>query len=85
MVAEGIGLSDLPAVYREEYLRAVEVARARHDPASDWDGFVEALWAVLVPAFGLDVTVVDEGEHRHRLGLSEPATSGEGRSAGEVE
>lgn len=57
MVTRGIGVEDLPDVYREEYLHAVEIAKAIHDPGSDWDNFVEALWLALVPAFGLDVRV----------------------------
>ena len=60
---EGLGPTDLPAIYREEYLRAAESARLRHDPASDWDGFVEALWAALVSGLGLDVVAVDVTEH----------------------
>lgn len=52
---------ELDAVYREEYLHAVEAARALHDPHADWDGFVEELWERVVPAFGLDVEVVAPG------------------------
>ena len=80
-----MGVSDLRVVYRGEYLRAVEVARARHDPAVDWEGFVEQLWSALVPSFGLDVTVVDEGEHRRRLGLDEPAAPEAWRLTDQVE
>lgn len=57
MVARGFDVEGLPDVYREEYLHAVEIAKAIHDPGSDWDNFVEALWLALVPAFGLDVDV----------------------------
>jgi hypothetical protein len=64
MVTRGLGVEDLPEVYREEYMHAVEIAKAIHDPGSDWDNFVEALWLALVPAFGLDVKVV------HRRGAS---------------
>ncbi|MBW3578871.1 MAG: hypothetical protein KY462_14250 [Actinobacteria bacterium] len=53
--AQGVGVEDLPEIYREEYLHAVELTRAEHDPATEWDQFVEELWKALVPAFGLDV------------------------------
>lgn len=59
MNLQGFDLRELPAIYREEFLHAVEFARARYDPALDWDGFVEELWRLLVPAFGLDVTVTE--------------------------
>jgi hypothetical protein len=39
---------------REEYLYAVEMARALHDPATDWDGFRDTLWAFLIRVFGLE-------------------------------
>lgn len=29
---------------RDNFLWAVHMARAEHDPATDWQGFVEALW-----------------------------------------
>jgi hypothetical protein len=45
---------DGPDGYREEFLYAVEVARALHDPAEDWDGFCEALWAHLTRVFGIE-------------------------------
>lgn len=40
--------------YREEFLFAVETARALHDPASDWAGFRDTLWAHLMRVFGVD-------------------------------
>ena len=52
-----IGTDELPALYREEYEHAIELTRELHDPATDWDAFVQALWEALVPAFGLDVEV----------------------------
>lgn len=61
MDLQGFDLKELSDVYREEFLHAVEFARARCDPAVDWDGFVEELWRLLVPAFGLDVTVTEAG------------------------
>lgn len=53
----GIGLEDLPAIYREGYLYAIEIARAQHDPATDWEDFREYLWASLIRVFGLDVDI----------------------------
>lgn len=67
MDRKGLALAGLPVIYREECLRAVESARLRHDPASDWDGFVEELWAALLSGLGLNVIVHDEVEHRRRL------------------
>lgn len=40
--------------YREEFLYAVEVARAQHDPATDWDGFRDTLWVYLLRVFGVE-------------------------------
>ena len=57
----GLGVDDLPEIYRAEYLHAIELARAQHEPHSDWEGFVDALWGALVPAFGLDVARDDAG------------------------
>lgn len=57
-VAEsGLSVNDLPEIYRVEFLHAIELVRAEHSPDVDWDGFVEALWEALVPAFGLDMAV----------------------------
>jgi hypothetical protein len=55
----GLGAGDLPEIYRAEYLHAIELVRAEHDPTTDWDRFVDALWSALVPAFGLDVVPAD--------------------------
>lgn len=55
----GLGIDDLPDIYRAEYLYAVELAKEQHDPCTKWDDFVEALWTALVPALGLDVTSVE--------------------------
>ena len=38
---------------REEFLYAIEVARAQHDPATDWEGFRDTLWVYLIRVFGL--------------------------------
>lgn len=67
MRSGGVAIEDLPEIYREEYLFAVENIRRRHDPTTDWDGFVEALWRALVPAFGLDVEVLEPDKHQARL------------------
>lgn len=45
--------------YREEFLYAVEIARAQHDPATDWDGFRDTLWEYLARVFGVDLTEAD--------------------------
>ena len=58
----GLGVEDLPEIYRQEYLHAVEMAKAHHDPADEWDAFVELLWQALVPAFGLDVEATAVGD-----------------------
>ena len=55
----GVGPEDLPAIYREEFLRAMEFSRVQHDPGEEWPAFVEAVWDALVPAFGLDAVVED--------------------------
>jgi hypothetical protein len=49
---------EVPEGYREEFLYAVEVARALHDPAEDWERFRDALWANLTRVFGIDATDV---------------------------
>lgn len=49
---------DLDEVCREEYLHAVEAARALSDPRDDWDGCVEELWKRMVPAFGSDAEIL---------------------------
>lgn len=69
-----VGGVDVGAVYRAEYLHAIEMARATNDPCEDWDGFVEELWSGLASAFGLDVEVLDASEHDLRLdGLQGPS------------
>lgn len=50
----GITADDLPSIYREAYVNAVEAARHEHDPRDDWEGFVKYLWQSLAPALGLD-------------------------------
>lgn len=50
----GITADDLPEIYRDGYLHAIEAAREEHDPASEWDAFREYLWVALVRVFGVD-------------------------------
>jgi hypothetical protein len=50
----GIGVEDLPEIYREGFLHAIESARAEHDPATDWSAFREYLWKSPIPVFGLE-------------------------------
>lgn len=50
----GISADDLPEIYREGYLHAIEAARAEHDPAIEWDAFREFLWVALTRVLGLD-------------------------------
>ena len=38
----------------EEFLYAIEMARALHDPADEWDGFRDTLWQFLIRVFGLE-------------------------------
>ena len=58
----GISIDDLPGIYREEYLYAVEVARGQHDPCLEWEDFRETLWRYLVRVFGIeDVTTTTAG------------------------
>ena len=54
MFGVDVGFDDLTAGCREEFLYAVEFARAQHDPATDWEGFRDTLWAYLVRVFGVD-------------------------------
>jgi hypothetical protein len=74
----GLGVDDLNQIYRSEYLHAVEIIRQEHDPTEDWDGFVEALWQALVPAFGLDVETAAIGEVEPD-GLARGPSGSEGR------
>lgn len=50
----GITVEDLPDIYRDGYLHAIESARAEHDPATDWDAFRDYVWGALVQVFGLE-------------------------------
>ena len=47
-------LAEFVDVCREGYLYAVEVARAQHDPAVEWEAFRETLWSYLTRVFGVD-------------------------------
>ena len=46
--------TDFPTQEREEFLYAIEMARALHDPGTDWDGFRDTLWSFLIRVFGLE-------------------------------
>lgn len=73
MDARGDEEQSVLPIYRAEYLHAIEMARATHNPCDDWEGFVEELWSGLVSAFGLDVAVLKATEHEQRLdGLKGP-------------
>ena len=50
-----------PDAYRQEFLYAVEVARAQHDPATDWDGFRDTLWVYLMRVFGVEDPAAEPG------------------------
>lgn len=52
--APGVTADDLPEIYREGYIHAIEAAREEHDPASEWGAFREYLWIALVRVFGVD-------------------------------
>jgi hypothetical protein len=43
-----------PDAYRDEFLFAVEAARALHDPAREWAAFRDTLWVYLSRVFGVD-------------------------------
>lgn len=50
----GITTDDLPEIYRDGYLHAIESARALYHPVADWHGFREYLWNALTQVFGLE-------------------------------
>lgn len=50
----GFSIEDLPGIYREEFLYAAEVARAKYDPCLQWVEFRDTLWNYLIRAFGLE-------------------------------
>jgi hypothetical protein len=54
----GLDINDLPGIYREGYLYAVEIARAQYDPCSEWVEFSDTLWNYLIRVFGLDADEV---------------------------
>lgn len=47
----GIGLDDLPLINRALFDHAVRAATDLHDPSSDPENFIEALWTHLATAF----------------------------------
>jgi hypothetical protein len=51
-----VSLFDVAAEqYREEFLVAVEAARALHDPATEWELFRDILWEHLARVFGVEI------------------------------
>lgn len=54
---DGIGVSaeDIPEILWQEYVHAIEVARALHNPADDWEQFRETLWNYLIRVFAVDL------------------------------
>jgi hypothetical protein len=53
-VPSGMVFEGEPGSYREEFVFAVETARALHDPATEWAAFRDTLWAHLARVFGVD-------------------------------
>lgn len=47
----GVQLEDLPELLYDDFVQALYVIRAEHDPAEDWPGFVRALWPQMVALF----------------------------------
>lgn len=74
-VPPGTGIDDLPTVYREGYLHAIESARADHDPATEWPAFREYLWIAVARVFGVEVTDrwPDDGSSESRERASPPS------------
>lgn len=46
-----VDVDDIPRLLYEEFVQALYVIRAQHDPVDDWEGFVEALWPQMVALF----------------------------------
>ena len=61
MAGEDAGLEGFGDSGREEFLYAIELARAQHDPTADWEGFRETLWSYLTRVFGIEDGVWPEG------------------------
>jgi hypothetical protein len=74
----GVFESD-PDGYREEFLYAVEAARALHDPAADWEGFRDALWANLTRVFGIDAASWPDVAQGSAVSEGDAAAAAEGR------
>lgn len=49
---EGLQARDLRRVRRDLFRGALEVARADHDPSSEWESFAEVAWREAALAFG---------------------------------
>lgn len=54
MAGEDVGLEGFGGFGREEFLYAVELARAQHDPETEWESFRDTLWTYLIRVFGLE-------------------------------
>lgn len=65
-----------PGSYREEFVYAVETARALHDPATEWIAFRDTLWAHLAPVFGVD----DRGDWPDGFPLPDGGPGGDARA-----
>jgi hypothetical protein len=65
-----------PDGYREEFLFAVEAARALHDPATEWAAFRDVLWAYLARVFGVD----DPGDWPAELPHPDDGPGGDARA-----
>jgi len=48
---DGVGLDDLPLVHRELFDHSVRAATDLHDPRSELEAFIEALWEALARTF----------------------------------
>lgn len=87
----GIGLDDLPWIYRDQFVHYVELAHALGDP-HDWPRLRQDLLRALTAAFGLDagnlnsdrlsprqrraLELLDEIRHRHDPAADWPAFFG---------
>lgn len=60
---------------REEFLYAVEMARALHDPLADWEGFRDTLWSFLTRVLGLEDGDVWPDDLPDPAGISGDATA----------
>jgi len=52
-VPPGLTADGMPALLREVFQQCVDDARTRHDPARDFETFIDELWRQASVAFGL--------------------------------